>query len=108
MAWNFCRSIDTNHGRANKQVREGFIVDEDEDDEEIDENSDEERKRRKRKRRQERKEEEELDEEDLDLIGESIGDWERRQPSQVRTRKTIATYTSGWTGLRSRNNVIVS
>ncbi|KAI1160279.1 transcription elongation factor SPT6 [Nemania serpens] len=69
-----------------QKVREGFIVDEDEDDEE-NENSDEERKRRKRKRRQERKEEEELDEEDLDLIGESIGDWERRQTSQSKFKR---------------------
>ncbi|KAI1756038.1 transcription elongation factor SPT6 [Xylaria castorea] len=69
-----------------QKVREGFIVDEDED-EEVDENSDEERKRRKRKRRQERKEEEELDEEDLDLIGESVPDWERRQPSQSKFKR---------------------
>ncbi|KAI1178650.1 transcription elongation factor SPT6 [Nemania sp. FL0916] len=70
-----------------QKVREGFIVDEDEDDEEIDENSDGERRRRKRKRRQDRKQEEELDEEDLDLIGESIGDWERRQPSQSKFKR---------------------
>lgn len=74
------------------QVREGFIVDEDEDEDE----EDEERTRRKRKRRhQERKADEELDEEDLDLIGESIPEWERRQPSQVRKppQNSLRTYT---------------
>ncbi|KAI1362889.1 transcription elongation factor SPT6 [Xylaria arbuscula] len=69
-----------------QKVREGFIVDEDED-EEVDEDSDEERRRRKRKRRQERREEEELDEEDLDLIGESIPEWERKQPSQSKFKR---------------------
>ncbi|KAI0206091.1 transcription elongation factor SPT6 [Astrocystis sublimbata] len=69
-----------------QKVREGFIVDEDEDDD-VDENSEEERKRRKRKRRQERKEEEELDEEDLDLIGESVPDWQRKQPSQNKFKR---------------------
>ncbi|KAI1308333.1 transcription elongation factor SPT6 [Xylaria venustula] len=70
-----------------QKVREGFIVDEDEDEDDLDDNSDEERKRRKRKRRQERKEEEELDEEDLDLIGESIPEWERKQPSQNKFKR---------------------
>ncbi|KAI1332724.1 transcription elongation factor SPT6 [Xylariaceae sp. FL0255] len=71
-----------------RKVREGFIVDEDEDeDEDAGEDSAEERRRRKRKRRQERKEEEELDEEDLDLIGESIPEWERKQPSQHKFKR---------------------
>ncbi|KAI0393291.1 transcription elongation factor SPT6 [Xylariaceae sp. FL0594] len=69
-----------------QKVREGFIVDEDEEeDEEIDD--EEERRRKKRKRRQERKMEEELDEEDLDLIGESIPEWERRQPTQSKFKR---------------------
>lgn len=54
------------------QVQEGFIVDE-EDDEEMQE-------KRRRKRRREEREDEVLDEEDLDLIGETIAP---REPSQV-------------------------
>ncbi|KAI0597315.1 SH2 domain-containing protein [Biscogniauxia sp. FL1348] len=71
-----------------QKVREGFIVDEDEDeDDDIAENSEEARRRRKRKRRQEREEEAQLDEEDLDLIGESIPEWERKQPSQSKFKR---------------------
>ncbi|KAI0008117.1 SH2 domain-containing protein [Xylariaceae sp. FL0662B] len=71
-----------------RKIREGFIVDEDEDeDEDIAEDSDEQRKRKKRKRRQEREEEAQLDEEDLDLIGESIPEWERKQPSQSKFKR---------------------
>lgn len=59
----------------------------DEDDEEDEgQDSGEERKRRKRKRRQEREEEALLDEEDLDLIGENIG--ESKQPEKVRKQTT--------------------
>lgn len=65
----------------NAQVRDGFIVDED-DEEEGD--SDEQEKRKKRKRRRvEREEEELLDEEDLDLIGESNPSWGRAPQPQV-------------------------
>ncbi|OTA70500.1 SH2 domain-containing protein [Hypoxylon sp. EC38] len=71
-----------------RKIREGFIVDEDEDeDEDQVEDEDERRKRRKRKRRQEREEEAQLDEEDLDLIGESIPEWERKQPSQGKFKR---------------------
>ena len=63
------------------QVREGFIVDEDEDEEDDDVESRE--RRKKKKRRREREEEEQLDEEDLDLIGESIPEWERKTQPQV-------------------------
>ncbi|KAI1467885.1 transcription elongation factor Spt6 [Daldinia caldariorum] len=71
-----------------RKVREGFIVDEDEDeDEDLLEDEDERRKRRKRKRRQEREEEAQLDEEDLDLIGENIPEWERKQPSQGKFKR---------------------
>ncbi|KAI1500852.1 SH2 domain-containing protein [Biscogniauxia marginata] len=71
-----------------QKVREGFIVDEDEDeDEDLAEDSEEARRRRKRKRRQEREEEAQLDEEDLDLIGESIPEWERKQPSQNKFKR---------------------
>ncbi|OTB09260.1 hypothetical protein M426DRAFT_316548 [Hypoxylon sp. CI-4A] len=71
-----------------RKVREGFIVDEDEDeDEDMVEDEAERRKRRKRKRRQERDEEAQLDEEDLDLIGESIPEWERKEPSQGKFKR---------------------
>ncbi|KAI0134100.1 transcription elongation factor [Xylariales sp. AK1849] len=66
------------------KIREGFIVDEDEDEEEA-EDSGEERKRRKRKRRQEREEEALLDEEDLDLIGETFG--EPKQPEKKKMKR---------------------
>ena len=61
------------------KVREGFIVDEE------DELDEDERRRRKKKRRREQREEEEanLDEEDLDLIGEANPNFERRAPAQV-------------------------
>ncbi|KAI0171215.1 SH2 domain-containing protein [Pestalotiopsis sp. NC0098] len=65
------------------KVREGFIVDEDEEDDVQD--SAEERKRRKRKRRQEREEEAQLDEEDLDLIGETLG--EPAQPEKKKMKR---------------------
>ncbi|KAK8211196.1 putative transcription elongation factor SPT6 [Phyllosticta paracitricarpa] len=60
---------DDDDEEAARAVREGFIVDEDEDDEE----ERKARRREKRKRRREQREEEEaaLDEEDLDLIGET-------------------------------------
>ncbi|KAI6092087.1 transcription elongation factor Spt6 [Hypoxylon rubiginosum] len=71
-----------------RKIREGFIVDEDEDeDEDLIEDEDERRKRRKRKRRQERDVEAELDEEDLDLIGESIPEWERKKPAQNKFKR---------------------
>ena len=61
-------------------MREGFIV---EDDEETVERS--RRKRERKKRRREEREEDEagLDDEDLDLIGEANPDFERRVPSEV-------------------------
>ncbi|KAI2605890.1 transcription elongation factor Spt6 [Hypoxylon fragiforme] len=70
-----------------RKIREGFIVDEDDEDEDQVEDEEERRKRRKRKRRQEREEEAQLDEEDLDLIGENIPEWERKQPSQGKFKR---------------------
>ncbi|KAI1372941.1 transcription elongation factor Spt6 [Hypoxylon crocopeplum] len=71
-----------------RKIREGFIVDEDEDeDEDLVEDEDERRKRRKRKRRQEREEEAQLDEDDLDLINQSIPEWERKQSSQGQFKR---------------------
>lgn len=49
------------------QVREGFIVDEDE---EIEERARDRRERRKRRREEREREDEHLDEDDLELIGE--------------------------------------
>ncbi|KAI1850599.1 hypothetical protein JX265_004309 [Neoarthrinium moseri] len=66
------------------KVREGFIVDEDEEEDDA-EDSTEARKRRKRKRRQEREEEAQLDEEDLDLIGETLG--EPQQPEKKKMKR---------------------
>ncbi|OAA68074.1 transcription elongation factor [Niveomyces insectorum RCEF 264] len=68
------------------KIREGFIVDESEEEEEG-EGSDRERKRRKKRRRAEREEEAQLDEEDLDLIGESRPDWERQAAAQPKFKR---------------------
>ncbi|CAK7566313.1 MAG: Transcription elongation factor spt6 [Sporothrix epigloea] len=69
------------------KIREGFIVDESEEDEEDGEGSDRERKRRKKRRRAEREEEVQLDEEDLDLIGESRPDWARESAKQPKFKR---------------------
>jgi transcription elongation factor SPT6 len=64
------------------KIREGFIVDEDEE-EEAEDSEGRERRKKKKRRRIEREEEEQLDEEDLDLIGEAIPEWERKSQTQV-------------------------
>ncbi|CAK7272268.1 Transcription elongation factor spt6 [Sporothrix epigloea] len=69
------------------KIREGFIVDESEEDEEDGEGSDRERRRRKKRRRAEREEEGQLDEEDLDLIGESRPDWARESAKQQKFKR---------------------
>ena len=61
------------------QIREGFIDDESEGD--ADEDEEERRKIRRKRRRAEREEEAQLDEEDLDLIGESHPAY--KAPAQV-------------------------
>ncbi|KAG9246272.1 SH2 domain-containing protein [Calycina marina] len=76
---------DDDDEEAARQVREGFIIDDEEDEPE-----ERERRRKKdRKRRRAEREEEEaiLDEEDLDLIGESIPDWERKTASQPKLKR---------------------
>ncbi|KAH0258259.1 transcription elongation factor spt6, partial [Aureobasidium melanogenum] len=70
---------------AEREIREGFIVDEDEED-------DEERRERRRERKKRRREEREaedalLDEEDLDLIGETHPDYQRRQEEQSKFKR---------------------
>lgn len=61
-------------------MREGFIV---EDEDELEERSRRRRERRKRRREEREEEEAGLDDEDLDLIGEANPDFESRQQSQV-------------------------
>ncbi|KAK3685519.1 SH2 domain-containing protein [Podospora appendiculata] len=71
-----------------RRVREGFIVDE-EDEEDEAEDPAERASRKKKKRRREREEEEQLDEEDLDLIGEAIPSWERKEQAQQNKFKRL-------------------
>jgi transcription elongation factor SPT6 len=67
------------------QVREGFIVEDEDDEEEDADDSDAREKPIKRKREhRDREEDAQLDEEDLELIGEQIPDWERKPTTQVR------------------------
>ncbi|KAK3373283.1 SH2 domain-containing protein [Lasiosphaeria ovina] len=73
-----------------RRIREGFIVDEDEDEEEGEDANERERHNKKKKRRRaEREEEEQLDEEDLDLIGEAIPEWERKSQTQQTKFKRL-------------------
>ncbi|KAI5359068.1 Putative tex-like protein, HTH domain superfamily [Septoria linicola] len=69
-----------------QRIREGFIVDEDED-EDLEAKA-ERRRERKKRRREEREQEEELDEEDLDLIGETVPE-DRRRPEQQSKFKRL-------------------
>ncbi|KAK0614146.1 SH2 domain-containing protein [Immersiella caudata] len=71
-----------------RRIREGFIV-EDEDDDEGGDSDDRERRRKKKRRRAEREEEEQLDEDDLDLIGETIPEWERKSQTQQTKFKRL-------------------
>ncbi|KAJ2899507.1 hypothetical protein MKZ38_003001 [Zalerion maritima] len=66
-----------------RRVAEGFIVDEDED-EELEEA---EARRRKKKRRREREAEEQLDEDDLDLIGETMPSWDREPQEKPQFKR---------------------
>lgn len=63
------------------QVREGFIIDD--EDEEPDERERRRKKDKKRRRAEREEDEAHLDEEDLDLIGEAIPEWERKAATQV-------------------------
>jgi transcription elongation factor SPT6 len=67
-----------------QQVREGFIVEDEEAEEEEGEESDGGERHAKRKRaHRDRVEDELLDEDDLELIGEQMPDWNRRQTTEV-------------------------
>lgn len=72
---------DDDDEEAEREVREGFIVDEDEDEEDAEAKAE---RRRQRKRRRKEEEEEALDEEDLDLIGETT---EIRKPKQSKYKR---------------------
>jgi transcription elongation factor SPT6 len=68
-----------------KKIREGFIVDDEDDEEEEGSGSDAAERPVKRKRpHRDREELEQLDEDDLDLIGEQLGDW-KREEAEVRS-----------------------
>ncbi|KAF8864925.1 transcription elongation factor Spt6 [Acephala macrosclerotiorum] len=75
---------DDDDEEAARQVREGFIIEDDEDEEA----EARERRRRKKRNRAEREQEEAvLDEEDLDLIGEAIPEWERKTAAQPKLKR---------------------
>ncbi|ORY65465.1 SH2 domain-containing protein [Pseudomassariella vexata] len=84
-----------------RKVREGFIVDEDEEEEDA-VDSDEQRKRRKRKRRQEREEEAQLDEEDLDLIGETIDGYGDKEAEKSKFKRLKRGHRDEDRGKKSR------
>ena len=67
------------------QVREGFI----DDDDEIDQDERRRKRRERKKRRREEREEEDdlLDEEDLDLIGETVPGYERPAASESKFKR---------------------
>ena len=71
---------------AEREVRDGFIVDEDEDDEEAKQRRRERREERKKRRREEA-EDDVLDEEDLDLIGETHPDREAQQTQKSKYKR---------------------
>ncbi len=73
---------DDDDEEAARAVREGFIIDD--EDEEPDE-GERRRKREKKRRRAQREEEEVLDDEDLDLIGEAVPEWDRQATNEVFT-----------------------
>ena len=76
---------ETGEGRPGKTRENGDMDDSSEEEEDDDDEEPEEREQRRRKRRRDKREEEEaaLDEEDLDLIGEAIPEWERKTGAQV-------------------------
>ncbi|KAK0108359.1 Transcription elongation factor spt6 [Cadophora gregata] len=74
---------DDDDEEAARAVREGFIIEDDEDEE-----AEQRRRRRKKRNRAEREQEEAaLDEEDLDLIGEAIPEWERKTAAQPKLKR---------------------
>lgn len=77
---------DDDDEEAEREVREGFIVDEEEDDEDAKQRKRERREERKKRRREEA-EDDNLDEEDLDLIGETYPDREAQQTQKSKYKR---------------------
>lgn len=77
---------DDDDEEAEREVREGFIVDEEEDDEEARQRKRERREERKKRRREEA-EDDILDDEDLDLIGETHPDREGQQAQKSKYKR---------------------
>jgi transcription elongation factor SPT6 len=77
---------DDDDEEAAREVRDGFIVDEDEDDEEARQRK-RERREERRKRRREEAEDDILDDEDLDLIGETHPDREGQQTQKSKYKR---------------------
>lgn len=75
---------DDDDEEAQRAVNEGFIADEDED--EVDGES-RKRERKKKRRRGDKDVDDMLDEEDLDLIGETHPDYDRRQAEQSKFKR---------------------
>lgn len=65
------------------QIREGFIVEDEEEDEEGEESEVAVRHHKRKRDHKDREEEAQLDEEDLELIGEQLPDWDRKQAAEV-------------------------
>ncbi len=75
------------------QIREGFIVDEDEEEEGDGDDEDADAPRAKRKREpRDREQETQLDEDDYELIGETMGDREEAQP---KVSNSVPSYNFG-------------
>jgi transcription elongation factor SPT6 len=77
---------DDDDEEAEREIREGFIVDEDEDDEDAKQRK-RERREERRKRRREEAEDDILDDEDLDLIGETHPDREGQQTQKTKYKR---------------------
>ena len=77
---------DDDDEEAEREIREGFIVDEDEDDEDAKQRK-RERREERRKRRREEAEDDILDDEDLDLIGETHPDREGQQTQKSKYKR---------------------
>ncbi|CAG8949879.1 hypothetical protein HYFRA_00004207 [Hymenoscyphus fraxineus] len=77
---------DDDDEEAARAVREGFIIDDEDDEIEDDSRARRHRKERHKKRNREA-EEADLDEEDLDLIGEANPEWERKTTAQPKFKR---------------------
>ena len=71
-------------------MREGFIVEDEEDDDEGEDSEPEARQPKRKRDHKDREEEAQLDEEDLELIGEQIPAWDRKPAAEVCESRTQA------------------